>query len=102
MESLSSPPNVDVEYFKLENKMKRMKKQQDKMKKQFEVYTFIKNKKKTICQFFLILQKEAVLLMEEELKSLKSIDDEKSKIEKIMQAKAKELESKVFIYSFKI
>jgi len=55
MESLSSPPNVDVEYFKLENKMKRMKKQQDKMKKQFEVYTFIKNKKKTICQFFLIL-----------------------------------------------
>jgi len=40
--------------------------------------------------------------MEEELKSLKSIDDEKSKIEKIMQAKAKELESKVFIYSFKI
>lgn len=36
--------------------------------------------------------------MEEELKGLKSVDDEKSKIEKIMKAKEKELESKVFFF----
>ena len=38
--------------------------------------------------------------MEEELKGLKTVDDEKSKIEKIMKAKEKELESKVFFFFF--
>lgn len=38
METQSTPPNVDIEYFKLENKMKRMKKKQEKMKKQIEVH----------------------------------------------------------------
>ena len=38
--------------------------------------------------------------MEEELKGLKTVDDEKSKIEKIMKAKEKELESKVFFFLF--
>ena len=39
METQSPPPQVDIEYFKVENKIKRMKKKQEKMKKQIEVKT---------------------------------------------------------------
>ena len=42
-------------------------------------------------------KREALLLMEDNLKGFKLLDEEKEKIEKTMQAKVKELDLKVYI-----